>query len=231
MDTSEDGNTTTLSKDLSIIKAGIVSCGPSIACNDLKISRSSIVNLNVSGRKFQLRRETLLKYPSTRLGRIALGKRTSLGGKAKDATCIDLYDHLEEGTKEFFFEKNPDVFPYIITYYSTGKLHLPRHMCAELFQMEAEYWGIPFSLDCCCQGYHQQEWESTETVRKTNILFEDKRRKNKSAHSLGSMINLNPETKWVSIKRKAWALFEDHESSRAASVPNLLLFLVFLMNY
>lgn len=230
MDASEDGNTTTLSKDLSIIKAGIVSCGPSIAINGLQISKSSIIKLNISGRKFQLRRETLLKYPSTRLGRIALGKRTSFKGKTKDVACIDLYDHLEESTKEFFFEKNPDVFPYIITYYSTGKLHLPRHICAELFQMEAEYWGIPFSLDCCCQGYHQQEWESTETVRKTNILFEDKRRKNKSVHSLGSVIDLNPETKWVRIKRKTWALFEDHESSRAASVT-FYYFWFFLMNH
>lgn len=174
----------------------------------------SRLKINISGHRYEITRETLLKYPSTRLGKLAQGKRQSIVKEANQ----QLYDDFDRATGEFFFERDPTCFPLIISYYKNGNLHIPRHVCVELFQEEMEYWGIPFHPNTCCQGYHQQEWEMIETVRKTNQLFDTKVSKKNNPPDLGSVMNLNSISKTIEWKRKVWDLFENSESSRAAYV-------------
>lgn len=62
--------------------------------------------INISGRRFETWRNTLEKFPET-----------LLGSNEKDF----FYD---EETSEYFFDRDPDLFRYILTFYRTGKLHV-----------------------------------------------------------------------------------------------------------
>ena len=49
------------------------------------------------------------------------------------------YDPVKE---EFFFDRNPLWFPYILNYYRLGKIHCPVDVCGTQFEEELQYWGI-----------------------------------------------------------------------------------------
>lgn len=59
--------------------------------------------INVSGRRFETWRNTLEKYPDTLLG---------------SSEREFFYD---EDTKEYFFDRDPDIFRHILNYYRTGE--------------------------------------------------------------------------------------------------------------
>lgn len=64
------------------------------------------LSINISGRKFETWRNTLEKFPET-----------LLGSNEKEF----FYD---EETGEYFFDRDPDIFRHILTFYRTGKLHV-----------------------------------------------------------------------------------------------------------
>lgn len=92
-----------------------------------------IVTLNVSGRKFSTWESTLKKYPNTLLGSEALKL---------------FFDHEK---KEYFLDRDPHMFRYILNYYKLGKLHLSLEDCVDAFQEELQYFGISIEEinDCC----------------------------------------------------------------------------------
>uniref|UniRef100_A0AAY5KPC3 BTB domain-containing protein n=1 Tax=Esox lucius TaxID=8010 RepID=A0AAY5KPC3_ESOLU len=67
-----------------------------------------LIILNVSGRRFETWRNTLDRYPDT-----------LLGSSEKEF-------FYNEDTKEYFFDRDPDVFRAVLNFYRTGKLHYPR---------------------------------------------------------------------------------------------------------
>lgn len=95
---------------------------------------SAIVKLNVGGTTFQTTWKTLRSVPATRL--------SELGSESAEWVA-------ERG--EFFFDRDPCVFGYILGLCRTGELHLPSYICASVIQKELEFWKIPESLvwDCC----------------------------------------------------------------------------------
>lgn len=64
--------------------------------------------INISGHRFETWRNTLEKYPDTLLG------------------SNEREFFFDEETKEYFFDRDPDIFRHILNYYRTGKLHYPR---------------------------------------------------------------------------------------------------------
>lgn len=44
--------------------------------------------------------------------------------------------------REFFFDRSPRVFEYILGIYRKGELHLPSSVCPRDFIGELEYWGL-----------------------------------------------------------------------------------------
>ena len=71
--------------------------------------------INVSGQRFETWQNTLEKYPDT-----------LLGSNEKDF----FYDEV---LKEYFFDRDPEVFRHILNYYRTGKLHYPKQECLTQF--------------------------------------------------------------------------------------------------
>ncbi|KIH61171.1 K+ channel tetramerization domain protein, partial [Ancylostoma duodenale] len=82
------------------------------------------LSINISGRKFETWKNTLEKFPET-----------LLGSNEKEF----FYD---EDTGEYFFDRDPDIFRHILTFYRTGKLHYPRHECLVAYDEELSFFGI-----------------------------------------------------------------------------------------
>lgn len=106
------------------------------------------LKINVSGRKYEVWRNTLEKYPDT-----------LLGSNERDF----FYD---EDIGEYFFDRDPDVFKCILNYYRTGKLHLPKNECVSSFDEELAFFGImPDTIgDCCFEEYREKKREAQEQI-------------------------------------------------------------------
>ncbi|XP_062401703.1 potassium voltage-gated channel subfamily S member 2 [Sardina pilchardus] len=113
-----------------------------------------LVHINVGGLKRSLFSSTLRKFPDTRLGRL-------LACESEEA-ILQVCDDYDEQLREFYFDRNPSLFAYILHFYQTGKLHIMEELCVFSFCQEIEYWGInEFFLDSCCSyRYHDRKLET-----------------------------------------------------------------------
>ncbi|XP_035379999.1 potassium voltage-gated channel subfamily S member 2 [Electrophorus electricus] len=113
-----------------------------------------LVNVNVGGLKHSICSSMLRKFPDTRLCRL-------LSCDTEEA-ILQVCDDYDVQKKEFYFDRNPGLFPYVCHFYQTGKLHIMEELCIFSFCQEIEYWGInEFFLDSCCSyRYHDRKLES-----------------------------------------------------------------------
>ncbi|XP_044021861.1 potassium voltage-gated channel subfamily S member 3a [Siniperca chuatsi] len=107
------------------------------------------INVNVGGFKQQMEHDVLKRFPQTRLGRL-------LCCSSKEA-ILELCDDFSPSEMEYYFDRNPLFFCYVLNFYLTGKIHLVDGLCVVSFFQEIEYWGIKARhLDfCCCHRFHE----------------------------------------------------------------------------
>lgn len=121
-----------------------------IQAKDLAVDHVSDEKLliNISGRRFETWRNTLEKFPET-----------LLGSNEKEF----FYD---DEAKEYFFDRDPDIFRHILTFYRTGKLHFPKHECLVAYDEELSFFGIMPDLisDCCYEEYKDKKRENQERL-------------------------------------------------------------------
>uniref|UniRef100_A0A8C4GTB5 Potassium voltage-gated channel, Shal-related subfamily, member 3 n=1 Tax=Dicentrarchus labrax TaxID=13489 RepID=A0A8C4GTB5_DICLA len=110
--------------------------------------QDELIILNVSGRRFETWRNTLDRYPDT-----------LLGSSEKEF-------FYNEETKEYFFDRDPDVFRSILNFYRTGKLHYPRYECISSYEEELAFFGIIPEIigDCCYEEYKDRKRENAERL-------------------------------------------------------------------
>ncbi|XP_054279917.1 potassium voltage-gated channel protein Shal isoform X1 [Macrosteles quadrilineatus] len=142
--------------------------------------------INVSGRRFETWRNTLEKYPDTLLG------------------SNEREFFFDEECKEYFFDRDPDIFRHILNYYRTGKLHYPKHECLTSYDEELAFFGILPDVigDCCYEDYRDRKRENAER------LMDDKLSEN-GDQNLPQLTN---------IRQKMWRAFENPHTSTAALV-------------
>lgn len=105
--------------------------------------------INVGGRRFVTWKDTLKKFPNTLLGNEKLSSK--------------FYD---ETRGEYFIDRDPYLFRYILNYYRSGKLHRSLEDCNESFEEELMFYGIaPQEVHDCCFD-EDQEQEQQEAERK-----------------------------------------------------------------
>ena len=91
------------------------------------------VVINVGGQRFETHMEWLKRHPTTLLGSEIISQ---------------FYDVTR---KEYFFDRDPHMFRYILNFYSSGKLHASPADCLFAFYEELEFFGISASeLGECC---------------------------------------------------------------------------------
>ncbi|XP_071398599.1 A-type voltage-gated potassium channel KCND3 [Centroberyx affinis] len=110
--------------------------------------QDELIILNVSGRRFQTWKNTLDRYPDT-----------LLGSSEKEF-------FYNEETKEYFFDRDPDVFRSVLNFYRTGKLHYPRYECISSYDEELSFFGIIPEIigDCCYEEYKDRKRENAERL-------------------------------------------------------------------
>ncbi|XP_054436100.1 potassium voltage-gated channel subfamily C member 2 [Pteronotus mesoamericanus] len=131
------------------------------------------------------------------------------------------------GGREFFFDRHPGVFAYVLNYYRTGKLHCPADVCGPLFEEELAFWGIDETdvEPCCWMTYrqHRDAEEALDTFETPDLIGGDpgddedlaaKRLGIEDAAGLGGADGKSG--RWRRLQPRMWALFEDPYSSRAA---------------
>ncbi|CAF1113109.1 unnamed protein product [Rotaria sp. Silwood1] len=142
--------------------------------------------INVSGRRFECWRSTLEKYPDS-----------LLGSNEKEF----FYD---EDTREYFFDRDPDVFRIILNFYRTGKLHYPKHECIAAYDEELAFFGILPDIigDCCYEDYRDRKRENNERLIDDRLHEDDDK----------------AQPKPQSIRETMWRAFENPQISTMASV-------------
>ncbi|CAG8588292.1 9372_t:CDS:2, partial [Racocetra persica] len=87
-------------------------------------SREKSIILNVGGIKYETYRSTLISYPDTLLGTMFANRN------------VELLNPINE--KEYFIDRDGNLFRYIIQFYRTGKLYWPLNNNSSQYFLESE---------------------------------------------------------------------------------------------
>lgn len=199
---------------------------------------SEKIIINVGGTRHETYRSTLRTLPGTRLAWLADpdggGRPESDGGGAGSSGSSGGGGGGGGGGCEFFFDRHPGVFAYVLNYYRTGKLHCPADVCGPLFEEELTFWGIDETdVEPCCWMTYRQHRDAEEALD----IFESP---DGGGGGAGPGDEAGDDERELALQRlgpheggsgpgagsggcrgwqpRMWALFEDPYSSRAARV-------------
>lgn len=149
-----------------------------------------IISLNIGGTIFQCRAETLKTFPDSLLA------------------------HLDEGTEhynfekaEYYFDRNPLLFAYILDASRKGTIHLPKNQCGVTFREELDFWNIsPRHVSPCCWEALYRSEEDVSTMKKLIKNMKE---------NTNTCLLLKED---VSLRQKIWLFLDEPSSSRAALV-------------
>ncbi|KAG9280500.1 potassium voltage-gated channel subfamily C member 1-like isoform X2 [Astyanax mexicanus] len=198
--------------------------------------------LNVGGTRHETYRNTLRTLPGTRLALLATELPSSACAVTAAGCCGGHSNALEphhplqlhlpqqqvraRANNEYFFDRHPGVFAYVLNYYRTGKLHCPADVCGPLFEEELSFWGIDETdVEPCCWMTYRQHRDAEEAldVFDMNALGggpegpggEDGDELGEAAEQR-EHADKERDTGWRRWQPVMWNLFEDPYSSRAA---------------
>ena len=145
------------------------------------------IKFNVRGTVFKCYTKTLLTFPDSKLAKLN-----------NDS------EHFDKENNEYYFDRNPLIFGFIIDAYTTGEIHMPNDMCGSNFKTEIEYRELSISnvAHCCWEALYKADNHVTAMKAITeniSYIFND--------------INL-PH----SLRHKMWLFLDDPKSSRYALV-------------
>ncbi|XP_069118779.1 potassium voltage-gated channel protein Shaw-like [Argopecten irradians] len=144
---------------------------------------------NIRGSKFETLKSTLSKSPGKLLKELETGS-----------------EHYDPVKREYFFDRDPEIFNSVLNMCNTGLLHIPKHICARLFRSEMMFWGVPSTkISTCCWATFFQEDEEAEVIEH---LQETNKQINEMSQAL----------KKDSLRYKFWITIENPESSLIAKV-------------
>ncbi|XP_032622900.1 voltage-gated potassium channel KCNC2 isoform X3 [Chelonoidis abingdonii] len=209
-----------------------------------KLEDNERVILNVGGTRHETYRSTLKTLPGTRLALLARESQSeSSGGEEQPPAPTpppppNLPPQVPGGCpeassrgspSEFFFDRHPGVFAYVLNYYRTGKLHCPADVCGPLFEEELAFWGIDETdVEPCCWMTYRQHRDAEEAldIFETPDLIngepplddDDLAAKRLGIEDVGAAAGPPDGVggRWRRLQPRVWALFEDPYSSRAA---------------
>ncbi|TNN42564.1 Potassium voltage-gated channel subfamily S member 2 [Liparis tanakae] len=171
----------------------------------------ALLHVNIGGLRRSLCCASLRRFPDTRLGKLL-----SCDSEEAILQVCDDYDVQQE---EFYFDRSPGLFPYVLHFYRTGKLHVMEEL------QEMEYWGInEFFLDSCCSlRYHDRK---TENRRRRS--WDDESDASSEEEEEEQISELNRELRLLRLapcgasRKLLWLLMENPGYSASGRVFSLL---------
>ncbi|XP_007890805.1 potassium voltage-gated channel subfamily V member 2 [Callorhinchus milii] len=121
--------------------------------------KNYILNINVGGTNFQITYRAAARFPKTRIGRLATYTDPS--------RKLDLCDDYSVLNNEYFFDRDPEVFRHIFSFYRTGVLWIKDELCPRNFLEEIHYWGVRIknSNRCCRISFEERQDELNEQLK------------------------------------------------------------------
>jgi potassium voltage-gated channel Shal-related subfamily D protein len=121
----------------------------------------------------------------------------------------------DKENKEYFFDRDPDMFRYILIFYRTGKLHY-RNECLLNYDEELAFFGIKpdFIGDCCYENYLDGKRENQERHLRDTI-----------SESNGT--NLPPVS---NMRQNMWKILESPHSSKAALIFHCVMSFIIVIS-
>lgn len=151
---------------------------------------NKILRLNIGGTSFKCFTETLVAFPESKLANL---------DKQEDA-----YD-MEQN--EYFFDRNPILFAYILDSIRKGAVHFPKDICGTTFQRELEFWNIsPLYVAPCC---YEAMYKCEDDIATVKTLEE------RLQHHPHKCLMLQ---KKLNLRSKLWLFLDEPRSSRLAMV-------------
>jgi hypothetical protein len=161
---------------------------PVISSSKKSLFKDQKLVINISGKRYACLRSSLEKYPETLLG-----------------SCEREYFYDEEND-EYFIERDPELFKYVLNFYRTGRLHFQKNECIAAFEDELSFFGISIDYisDCCYEDFVNKK-------RETNLDFLISSNTNKQIPVK------NPE-EVLTFRMRLWQRLERPQTSTAALV-------------
>ncbi|CAC5370282.1 unnamed protein product [Mytilus coruscus] len=84
-----------------------------------------LITLDIGGTIFKTYRSKLIKYPNSKLGSLTTAS-----------------EHYLPSSKEYFFDRNPELFNVVLDYYRYDRqqLHIPNYTCGAVLLQEFDFW-------------------------------------------------------------------------------------------
>ncbi|KAG9337931.1 hypothetical protein JZ751_027424 [Albula glossodonta] len=130
-------------------------------------TKNYVLNINVGGKAYKISSRVAARYPKTRIGRLA----TYTDHNRK----LDLCDDYVVQNNEYFFDRDPDVFHNIFTFYRTGVLWIKDELCPRNYLEEINYWGVRIknTKRCCRISFEERHDELNEQLKVQQELQEE----------------------------------------------------------
>ncbi|XP_075037643.1 voltage-gated potassium channel KCNC1-like [Mixophyes fleayi] len=168
------------------------------------------VVINVGGVRFETYASTLQSLPGTKLANLS------------EQTPCNVNDY-DPQRNEFFFDRNPKVFGYILDYYRTKHLHCPDNMCKSVIMEELSFWEVSRShlSHCCWLKMNNKSRDLEDFISWDDSIQNDQQQ----LLCNPSRVDYSWRGRW---QPKVWSLFEKPYSSLASmSVAAIsLLFII-----
>ena len=164
------------------------------------------VDFEVGGKHFSTRLSNLTRHPNTRL-----------------ANALESGDQFDPVKKAFRFDRNPDIFTYVLDYYRSGELHFPHQLCGPTVKKELRFWGIDENeIEPCCWSRYKEHDDQMESLHELGQAFAE----TDFTFRRSDMLLLSAVQKW---RERVWKFLEDPTSSKLAHVSDVfnLMFVCF----
>ncbi|CAI4223655.1 unnamed protein product [Auanema sp. JU1783] len=163
--------------------------------------KKTLININVGGRQAKLPTEIVNRRLET--------SRLSVFCQKNHVERLTDCDAYFESNNEYYFERSPIIFEYVVDYYITGKLHRPMDVCPIRLRYELDYWRIPVqAMAPCCM---LEENNNMASKLKNEKAFVDS-----YPSSYFDKVLLGPQ------RLKLWRILENPRSSSTAKLFSIV---------
>ncbi|XP_071177288.1 potassium voltage-gated channel protein Shaw-like [Mytilus edulis] len=165
---------------------------------------SDEIHINVGGTLFETKWSTLQRHCDTLLGSLT--------------TTSEYYNNVK---KQFFFDRNPELFNTILDFYRNGVIHFPTHICGWNWKQELEFWRIPVTdiSECCYPKYikYEKDQNLVNYIKNAFVV----RTAEYQTHKVSCL---------AGIKQRIWLFLEEPTSSIAAKIFSVFYLLIVLLS-
>lgn len=152
--------------------------------------------ISVSGVRYQLQTGVIHQFPGALLDTLI----SSLEQNAKPKYPSNLVVFNEK--KFIFVQRSPQMFEFIVLQtYITGKLHVPKWMCAESVLDELKFWRLDIESVCKCCSEEPNSDDVSDTFSNTDTV------------EFNEFVS-----SWERFRRTAWNFCDKPSTSVAATV-------------